>query len=211
MTILVAGDQRLRDLLLHSLAQKGYTLVFVQSGEEFATLVRTLPIDLVIMDMDTVARSSFSTLAELKRVLESLSVPVVVAAESAGVTPDLEELRRLLRQNSAAVLNRPLDLKQLEQEVARILGDEFPRTDCLTEQTLSRLTDGELSEKEADRAQDHLSECDTCERRFEEWKRTDSLFRDSFETVMMTRMHSSTDCISPKRLTAYFRDGLPAA
>jgi C-terminal peptidase prc len=210
VTILVAAEQQLRDTLLPVLAKKGYTLIFVQDCDGIGTLVRTHPLDLIIVDIDMMANDSFRASTELKAALETTLIPVI-ALQSARATPRLKALAKFLRHRAVAVIDRPVDTNQLEREVARALGEDAPAAGCLTELTLSRLIDGELSQEETDRAHDHLARCRTCSQRFEEWKTADALFRDSFRTVMMTRMHSSKDCISPKKLTAYFRNGLPAA
>ncbi len=210
MTILVAAEQQLRDALLPVLARKGYALVFVEGVYGIGQLVGTHPFDLIIVDLDALAKDSLTTSTELKRVLERVLVPIIVVENSRAMRR-LRALASFLRQRATVVLDKPLDMNQLEREVARALGDTAVKPGCLTENTVSRLVDGELSQEEADRVHDHLARCETCAQRFEEWKKADDLFRSSFRTVMMTRMHSSKACISPRRLTAYFRGALPAA
>ena len=210
MTILVAAEQQLRDALLPIFAKKGYTLLFVQDADGIGPLVRTHPLDLLILDVDALAKGGLGGSKELKRLLETVLVPIILV-QSARAIPHVTALTRFLRHRAAAVLDTPLDMNKVQHEVARALGADPLTAGCLTELTLSRLIDGELTQEETDRAKDHLARCRSCAQRFEEWEKADALFKDSFRTVMMTRMHSSKDCISPKKLTAYFRNGLPAA
>ncbi len=209
MKILVAGEQReLGDSLLPFFARKGHTLLFVRTADELVERVRREPFDLIIIDLDLPAKDSFTVSEELKNELEAISGPVIVVAENTRLTPHLKELAKWLRQNAAAVLYKPVDHEELEKEVARVLGDETAEYDCLTDETLSRMTDGELPEEEAERARRHLSGCLSCQRRHESMQRTDSVLRESFSTAMRIRIQSSEECVSPRKLTAYFRDGL---
>jgi len=209
MKILVAGEQsELGDSLLPFLAGKGHTLLFVRTADEFVERARTEPFDLIIMDLELLAESSFGTSEELKRDVRAISIPVIAVAKSTRLTPCLKELCKLLKHDVAAVLDKPIDLEELDKKMARVLGEKNLETGCLTGETLSRLADGELPEEEAERAKRHLSKCRSCRRRHEKVQRTDSVLRESFSTAMRIRIESSEECISPRKLTAYFRNGL---
>jgi|GEM_PF-2000433 len=210
MKVLVAGEQyQFGDLLLPFLAKKGHTLLFAQTVDDFLARVRSEPLDVIIMDMDLPAKDSFRASEELKNQLEAISRPVIVVADNTRLMPHLKELGKWLRQNAAAILYKPVDHEELEKEIARVLGDETAEHGCLTDETLSRMMDAELAQEEVKRAQLHLLHCRACERRYEESQKTDSVLKDILPTVMMIRAGSSQECISPGKLTAYFKDGLP--
>jgi C-terminal peptidase prc len=211
MKILVAGEQReLGASLLPFLARKGHTLLFVQTAEEFIERVRTEPFDLIILDLELSTEDSFGTSERLRSEFQAISIPMIAVAESTRLMPCLKELGRLLKENTVAVLDKPVDPEELEKEIARILDEKTLKTACLPGETLTRLVDGELSEQEAERAQRHLSQCQSCQRRYEETRGTDSALRQSFSKAMRIKIESSEECISPRELTAYFRDGLPS-
>jgi len=105
MTILVAGQQNeLGDVLLPFLASRGYTLLFVQTADEFIEHVQTQPLDLIIMDLDLEAKDRFLIAEELKGDPKAISIPMIAVADSARLVPSLRELGTLLKQNAAAIL-----------------------------------------------------------------------------------------------------------
>jgi carboxyl-terminal processing protease len=211
MRILVAGEQReLGEFLLPFLARKGYTLSFVRSADEFIERVEAESFDLIIMDLDLSAEDGFTTSEELNGDLRAISTPVIAVADSTRLVPCLKGLGQLLKHNAAAVLDKPVDLRELDREMARVFGARTLKAGCLTDDTLGRLADGELPEGETKLAQRHLAQCQFCQQRYDVAKRTDLVLRESFSTGVETAMESSEECISPSKLTAYFRDGLSA-
>jgi len=208
VTILVGGGQEeLGNVLLPFLARRGYAVVFVPNGQELIEQARAQPIDLIIMDLNMPLKDGIRTLDGLKAVPETSAIPVIILAKSTDVKSRTRG--EILRQGAAAVLDKPVDLEGLEREIEKVIGAESEQGGCLTDETLGRLADDALPQKEAERAKGHLSRCRSCQEKYDEWKRAEELVRDLFRTAMTIHMEPSKDCLSPWKLTAYFRGALP--
>jgi len=211
MTVLVAGEgHELRDLLLPFLAEKRYAPLFVSDGEELIELARMQPLDVIIIDLDMLVRDGLTTLEELKSDPATASIPVIMVAQSTGMMAHLKELDKFLRENTIAILDKPVDITELDRAIAGVLGEAADSGGCLTGEMLARLLDGELSGEEAERAQRHLARCQTCQEQYDEWQSTDSFLKVFFRTGMMVRIEPSEECLSRRKVTAYFRNGLSA-
>jgi C-terminal peptidase prc len=209
MTILVAGKREgLGKQLVPLLMKKGYALLFAATCEQLLMVVRTEPVDLIVMDLELPAEAGPGALQELEPELESISIPVLVVGRRGYVRPSVRELTGFLRRNAAAILDKPVDFVEVEREVARLCGGEVQQGCCLTESTLTQLADGELVEEEASRARRHVSQCRSCQQLFDECRRTDSLLRDFFRKAMTLRMAASDECLSRETLAAYCKEGL---
>jgi len=209
MTILVAGKrEELGKRLVPLLMKKGHALLFAATCEQLLKMVRAEPVDLIVMDLDLPAESGPGALRELEREFEAISIPVVAVGEPGYVRPNVKELAKFLRLNAIAVLDKPVDLEELDRSIALVCDEKEQQSDCLSESVLSRFTDGELTEEEAQRAHQHLSQCSSCQRLYEECRRTDSFLRDFFRKTMMLGMAASDECLSRGTLAAYCRGRL---
>jgi len=210
MTILVGGiPPDSSEQLLSFLARQGHSVFFAPNGHEVIRLVQVQPFDLIIMDMDMPLQDGFKTLEKLKSNPDTAHVPVVLTVgQTSRLMPHLRELTKFLRQNTVAILDKPVNLKEIQNLLAHALKVRTGNDPCLTNEIFSQLAEEELAHDEAELAQVHLSQCKACQNRYDEWKRAESLLRDLFRTAMTIRMEPSRNCLSPWKLTAYFRGSL---
>ena len=209
MTILVAGKrEELGKRLVPLLMKSGHALLFAATCEQLLRVVRTEPVDLIVMDLELPAEASLGALQELEPEFEAISIPIVAVGERGYVRPNVKALAKFLKLNAVAILDKPVDLEELDREIALVCDERAHQSGCLSESALGRFVDGELTEEEAQRAHRHLSECRSCEQLSEECGGTDSLLRDFFRKAMPLGMAVTDECLSCGTLSAYCRDGL---
>jgi len=211
MTILLGGiEDRLVDKVLALLSREGHAVFVAPNGLELVRLAQLERFDLIIMDLDMPVQDGFKTLERLKSDPKTAFIPVVLTAErNARLTPHLKEFMGFLKQNTIAILDKPVDAEQVEKILARVTELQADSGHCLTDEEFGRLSDGILPEQEAERAHVHLSQCRSCQQGYGEWKRAEELLRGLFRTATTVHMEPSKECLSPWKLTAYFRRSLP--
>ena len=210
MTILALSSQEgFEPLVQPFLAGKGHALLFAVSSEEAIGRARTERVDLIVMDLDMAVGDGLRTLKELKNAAETMLTPVIIVARSSAAIRYLEELSKSVKEDAVAIVGEPGDLTRLDEMVGRVFGEASSGSGCLTDETLSKLTDGELSAEESERARSHLSWCADCQRRYEEWGRTDAELRDLFRAALLGKRRSG-ECLTPWQLAGYLRGQLSA-
>jgi len=210
MTILVLGSQEeFEPLVQPFLAGKGHALLFAASREEAIRQARRERLDLIIMDLDMAVGDGLRTLKELKNAAETMLTPVIIVARSSAAIRYLDELSKSVKEDAVAIVGEPGDLTRLEEIVGRVFGKASSGSGCLTDETLSKLADGELSAEDSERGRAHLSWCAECQRRYEQWDRTDAELRDLFRAALLGKRRSG-ECLTPWQLAGYLRGQLSA-
>ena len=119
MRILIADDDlTLSRLLEHRLHERGYEVLVTQDSVQTWQAIQRQSPDLVVLDINMPGGSGLAVLRRLKQNLNSGAVPVIVitAAE------DQNTLQQALTLRPDALLRKPLQLADLEFEIARLLA-----------------------------------------------------------------------------------------
>jgi CheY-like chemotaxis protein len=86
-TVLVVDDDvELRDDLRRTPDGRGWFLVCARDGRDAMTVLRTVQVDVIVLDLATPGGAAQSFLDERARTPELTSVPVVVATEGSAPT-----------------------------------------------------------------------------------------------------------------------------
>ena len=125
-TILVIDDDRdIREVAKTSLELVGgFAVMLADSGKHGVDLARQTKPDAVILDLMMPDLDGQQTLAQLKLLPETASIPVIML--TAKVQANKQEL---VSKGAAGVLVKPFDPMQLPDQVCEILGWSLARKD----------------------------------------------------------------------------------
>lgn len=118
--VVVEDDPETREMELFLLAAEGYQVVGVPDGEAAAETIAREAADLVVLDLMLPGKDGLSVLAELARAPETASIPVIIV--SAYVSQVGGRAALLKTAQVKRILNKPFDITELLDAVARELG-----------------------------------------------------------------------------------------
>ncbi|MFV0439286.1 MAG: response regulator [Desulfopila sp.] len=98
------------------LKRQGHQVHTFTEEEQAIAFARTQPVDLAILDIKLKKMSGIQVLAELKKI-----VPAMRAIMLTGY-PTIETAREALRLGAGEYCVKPIDKKELEEKVARVLA-----------------------------------------------------------------------------------------
>ena len=119
-TILVVDDEdAIWDFVIEALQNLGYSVILASNGEEAVEIYKNNPgqIDLVFLDMIMPKLGGHSTFYQLKDIN-----PKVKILLSSGYVSE-EEIKDLLESGANGFLHKPHKIRDLANEIHRILGD----------------------------------------------------------------------------------------
>jgi DNA-binding response OmpR family regulator len=115
-TILVVDDDAsVRSMLVRVLEEEGYQALSAANGAEGVALARSLPIDLVLLDLSLPVKSGWDTFEDLVAIKPLLPVIVVTACSNQWFTA--------VGAGVGALLEKPLDFPQLLRVVHELLTE----------------------------------------------------------------------------------------
>lgn len=118
-TILVVEDNPVNSAMLRLVLQKqNHAVCCVESGKACLEMVKTQPVDLVLMDIELPEMSGDEALKHI-RAAESSICTLPVVAMTAHDLPD--KLEQLATMGFDAVLSKPLDLTNLMHTIDKLL------------------------------------------------------------------------------------------
>jgi len=125
-TLLVIDDDRdIRQVAKASLELVGgFTVIVVESGIRGVSVAQNAKPDGIILDLMMPDLDGQQTLAQLKLLPETVSIPVIML--TAKVQANKQEL---VNKGAAGVLVKPFDPMQLPDQVCEILGWSLARKD----------------------------------------------------------------------------------
>ncbi len=117
--ILVIDDQPLiLDLLVQLLEADGHCVFTASNGRAGLASARTLPFDLILLDVDMPALNGFQVCAELKSGAATAKVPVLFISARFST----QDLQQMIAVGAAGFLPKPFSLAQIRQAINRMLG-----------------------------------------------------------------------------------------
>ena len=108
--LIIDDDPEIRSILQRILAQAGFEVLTVASGEEGTRVFRQSPADLVIVDMVMPDKDGLETLMEIRRGFPSARVVAMSGAPRADV---MDPLSVALKLGAVASLSKPFNPKDL--------------------------------------------------------------------------------------------------
>ncbi len=119
--LLVDDDAAIRRFLLRLLSGEGYSVLTAANGEEALEYASAAKFDLVLLDLNMPEMDGWETFEELTQVHPLLPVIVITARPN--------QLFAALAAGVGALLEKPLDLTRLLEEIPRLLRE--PRQERL--------------------------------------------------------------------------------
>jgi CheY-like chemotaxis protein len=119
--LLVDDDAAIRRFLLRLLTGEGYSVLTAENGEEALEFAAAAKFDLVLLDLNMPEKDGWETFEELTQ--EHPLLPVIV------ITARPNQLFAALAAGVGALLEKPLDLTRLLEEIPRLLQE--PRQERL--------------------------------------------------------------------------------
>ena len=119
--LIVDGDQAFSRYLSGHLARKNFDATIASSGEEALRVFRSADPALVLMDISLPSLSGLETLQRLRQIKPDLAILIISALSNP------EMIFRASRSGAEDFLTKPVDLKELETRMARII-DRQPVT-----------------------------------------------------------------------------------
>jgi CheY-like chemotaxis protein len=119
--LLVDDDAAIRRFLLRLLSAEGYRVLPAANGEEALEFASAAKFDLVLLDLNMPEKDGWETFEELT--VEHPLLPVIV------ITARPNQLFPALAAGVGALLEKPLDLTRLLEEIPRLLQE--PRQERL--------------------------------------------------------------------------------
>ena len=121
MTILIADDDReISHLMCTLLRDRGHTVIAAFDAMQAMMYATRQPVpDLILLDIHMPAGTGLKTLATLKQLARTESIPVVVVTGS--TEPGIEE--RVAALGAVAFLSKPIDPELFLATVRHALGD----------------------------------------------------------------------------------------
>ncbi|EKD23789.1 MAG: hypothetical protein ACD_81C00184G0012 [uncultured bacterium] len=96
--LLVEDDPFLSSLLKNRLKKEGFEVVYARDGEEAITALRTIPVQLVLLDVILPKRSGFEVMEEIRTdmqvKLQNANLPIIVIS-NLGQPEDMERGKAL--------------------------------------------------------------------------------------------------------------------
>ena len=118
-TILVAENSEMnRRLLVELLGHYGYEVLEAANGVQALLLVRSQPIDLILMDMQMPVMSGYEAVLTLRADEKTAGIKIIAITSFAMA----EERERILATGVNAFIAKPIDTRELPAIVQRIIG-----------------------------------------------------------------------------------------
>lgn len=119
ITILVVEDnERLRNLMAITLMHAGYTVQEAGNGEEALSVLETIPVCLILLDLLMPVMGGLDFLRAMKRSTEHIPTLVITANEVE------EDRRKAFALGADGFLRKPVDMAELLKRVDTLLRQE---------------------------------------------------------------------------------------
>ncbi|MCS7274541.1 MAG: response regulator [Candidatus Bipolaricaulota bacterium] len=115
--LLAEDDPQIARLIQFKLQRAGFSVTWVENGEEALHRLRSLPFDLVILDVMMPVKDGFSVLAELKADARLHKLPVMMLTARANES----DLLKGFQQGATDYIAKPFDLDHFVERVRAIV------------------------------------------------------------------------------------------
>ena len=113
--LLVDDDATVRDSLNDVLVGEDYFVISAENGQQALDFANTLPVDLVLLDLNMPVRNGWDTFAQLTT--DHPLIPIIIAT----ARPD--QLFTALGAGAGALLEKPMDIPTLLRTMAKLLAE----------------------------------------------------------------------------------------
>jgi DNA-binding NtrC family response regulator len=124
--LIIDDDESLRDALRRTLHKEGYTIVEASDGLQGLKQLKSVPVDLVILDIFMPGKEGLETLREFRRLYPNLRV---IAMSGGGSKGSLDVLKWAKLLGARQTLEKPFSREQLLDAVRKELPSHQPRSD----------------------------------------------------------------------------------
>ena len=125
MTILIIDDdQALRDSLRRTLRREGYTVLEAAEGEEGLKVVKSHPVDVVLVDLFMPGKEGLETIGELRRSHPGIKI---IAMSGGGEKGHMDVLKAAKLMGARRTLAKPFS----REDLIEALDDLSARTHTL--------------------------------------------------------------------------------
>lgn len=119
MTILIIDDdQALRDSLRRTLRREGYTVLEAAEGGEGLKVVKSHPVDVVLVDLFMPGKEGLETIGELRRSHPGIKI---IAMSGGGEKGHMDVLKAAKLMGAWRVLAKPFTREELIDTVEQLL------------------------------------------------------------------------------------------
>ena len=122
--LLVDDDPTVRDSLNDVLVGEDYFVISAENGQQALDFANTLPVDLVLLDLNMPVKNGWDTFAQLT--MDHPLIPIIIA------TARPNQLFPAISAGAGALLEKPMDIRMLLRTMAKLLAET-------AEQKLARL------------------------------------------------------------------------
>lgn len=119
MTILIIDDdQALRDSLRRTLRREGYTVLEAAEGGEGLKVLKSHPVDVVLVDLFMPGKEGLETIGELRRSHPGIKI---IAMSGGGKKGHMDVLKAAKLMGARRVLAKPFTREELIDTVEQLL------------------------------------------------------------------------------------------
>ena len=115
--LLVDDDPVMRELASAKLAEVGYDPIVAENGAEALAKIRTMPIDLVISDLEMPVMDGFQLTRSIRRDRDVSDTPIIVITAS----DNPEDVDRIFAEGATSFLAKPINWTLFNQAVRFVL------------------------------------------------------------------------------------------
>ena len=119
-TLLIVDDEEGPRQSLRIVFKNDYTVLLATNGMDAIELVKTNPVNVVVLDIMMLGLSGVETLKEIKLIAPSVEVIMLTAFET------IETARQALRHGASDYLNKPFTPECLRDVITRVLQHRAP-------------------------------------------------------------------------------------
>lgn len=137
VVLVVEDDPPVRELLDDVLQDEGYEVVAVHDGPSALTVIESLRVDLITLDLDLPGLTGSEFLELMRR--RKIDLPPVI------VVTGKQPVKRQIKQAARVIITKPFDVDELIQAVLDLLPHDVPQAQA----QLKRLVGGDEQTAEA--------------------------------------------------------------
>jgi CheY-like chemotaxis protein len=127
LVLIVEDDEQLARACVQILERAGYRVAVAHDGVDAIRLLKSLAIDLLLVDMFLPTRDGFEVLAACRLVRPG--IPILAVSGGGGVSEPGAVLADAKRLGAAGAIAKPFSESELLDGVARALGQQPPSGD----------------------------------------------------------------------------------
>ena len=143
-TVLVVDDNPdAREILSRSLQKAGYCAITASGGEECLDMVRSLPVDVILLDVMMPGMDGLTCCEELKKIDRAEPIPIILVT----ARDDVDTRAAGMRLGVSEFITKPVNMTELHNRVrSQLHAREIRRQLEHTSRKLGTLTSDEVAD-----------------------------------------------------------------